>query len=241
MLPNGTILEVNNNLESQYQIWVDVRGHLKRLWSNGIHPKLITLTLDGKSVAPILHLHGIIPGPGGELLTEVSGLVYGSEHEFGTWPMRWTRSHGWQLFADTPVTQQLTHNFGGSHGYGKLSTLVPYDRNQILATAIIDGAWRVYVGNWKHWRIFSLRPPFADGTLQVVQMVTEGPNAAELYASADNARGQQKIWIRTRSNWTEIPLPTALVRPYGVAGYPHGGILVEPANQFEWLYLPAGQ
>jgi len=238
MIPNGTILEMNNNLESQFQVWVDVHGHLKRLWSNGLHPTLVTLTLNGKTVAPILHLHGIVPGPGGELLTEVGGLVYGSQHQFGTWPMRWTLTHGWQLFADTPVTQQLTHNFGGSYGYGKLSMPVPYHGNEILATAIVDGAWRVYLGNWKHWRIFSLHPPFADGTLQIVQLVSEGPNATVLYASADNAQNRQEIWLRKRSHWRVVPLPIAFNRPYNVSGYPGGGILVEPSNQFEWLYLP---
>ncbi len=240
MLPNGTILEMNNNLESQFQVWADVHGHLKRLWSNGIHAKLVTLTLDGKVVAPILHIHGIQPGPGGELLAEVSGLVDGSQHQFGTWPMRWTRAHGWQLFADTRVTQQLTHNFGDRYGYGQLSMAVPYQDNQILATAMVDRAWRVYVGNWKHWRIFSQSPPFAHGTLQVVQLVSEGPQATVLYASADNAHNQQKIWFRKRSQWTLVSLPTAFNRPYNVAGYPGGDILVEPSNQFKWLFLPIG-
>lgn len=239
MIPNGTILEMNNNLEFVFQVWADVRGHLKRLWSNGIHPKLVTLTLDGKTVAPVLQLHGIQPGPGGELLTEVSGLVYGSQHEFGTWPMRWTRAHGWQLFADTPVTQQLTHNFGGAYGYGRLSMPVPYHGSEMLATAIVDGAWRVYVGNWKHWRIYSLTPPFAHGTLQIVQLVSEGPDETVLYASADNAQNQQKIWRRERLAWKVVSLPRPVHSPYTVSGYPGEGILVEPANQFEWLYVPA--
>lgn len=238
MLPNGTILETNNNLESRFQVWVDVHGRLKRLWTNGIHPKLITLRLHGKAVAPILHIHGIQPGPGGELLAEVSGLVYGSQHEFGAWPMRWTRAHGWQLFADTPTTQQLTHNFGGAYGYGKLSMAVPYHGSDVLATAVVDGTWRVYVGNWKHWRIYSLTPPFAHGTQQIVQLVSEGPDATVLYASADNAQNQQEIWRRQRSNWNSIALPTTLNRPYNVASYPGGGLLVAPTNEFEWLYLP---